>query len=718
MSTLATAAVAASSSSSSYSYNTANAASDVHLARLRVEWREAYANFRAWVPRFSLPVGTLHPVTWCFYDWGRRAHAEPLVCLHDAACTSDAFFRQVLALVPHGYRVVAVELPSGYSNAEHFVEGLHLFLDALGSTSTVRRVHLYGAGLGGFLALKYAQRRPERVASLVLTQAYMDSRKMRVSVHSSSSSSGLRRRDQEADGGGGSSSATLPPATLVNWMPDFSLRKTLYELLPQGRVSREVALAEEFLRARVAAMQRDQLTTRMTLATRPAEVGSIRLPEERITFLTAVPALAAAAAATAAAGGRGGDVGAGGASGRRRPGADASNTAAHDKESEAVHNEDDEDEVDDPRRAVGFGTRRASRRRAEAGAGAARSPAFAPRGKPCREYALVECLTSFPRARRALLKDGASAYPYLSWHEEVSMHLLVHMRRNAAPAGTPPSMPIPLREQASQRIVSRPLPPEEASVDEAAKHKDGSHGGGTKTHSSVGRRRAVDAAVADNDGNDTDYIENEASLTDDEQDEDKGTHVDSAAWQDAIDSSDRNAAASPPATDIVESDSLAMSSSFFEPRASRAADRDAAASSEVATTNSDETTERRPGVVEDTAHHRDSVECSAEHHERDVDSQASLSELDDGRPSRTPEHHRDGGGSTVDAHSPQTQQALALPSNAAVNVSSFSSASSDEWAAYRAEDAHRLAAERAQQQQQQRRAKEDERLLEWMRPGI
>lgn len=125
-----------------------------------------YGNFRAWVPRRQIPVGKKSSQDWVYYDWGRRAYAEPLVCVHDMIGDGDAFYQQVIYLSLRGYRVISVCLP----NAESFKElgeSFDLFLRAIGT----KRVHLYGAGLGGLLCLVVAAKHPERVRSLALTHA-------------------------------------------------------------------------------------------------------------------------------------------------------------------------------------------------------------------------------------------------------------------------------------------------------------------------------------------------------------------------------------------------------------------------------------------------------------------------------------------------------------------------------------------------------------------
>ena len=378
--------------------------------------RRAYADFRARIPRYRITVGVLEPIEWGFYDGGRRAHGEPLVCLPDTASTADSFFGVMRPLVAHGYRVVAVELPEVLDTVEAFVEAFHAFVDALSGTGAgFARVHLYGTGLGGFLALKYAQVHAARVASLALTEAYLDTRRVRTSMAHGVSSS-------------------LPPPSLASWLPEFALRKALLGLLPHSRVDKRVAAAEAFLRERVQAMTGRQVRSRLLLTTWPVTVGSVRLPEERITFVSGMPVAAIGAAAETPASSQKATAG-----GRARV-------------RDARHRDDDLDEADDPRRAIGFGTRRQSRTDLATTAVSPppetdhRSISVILRGRPSRETAIAECLLSFPRARRALLKCALGTYPQVSYYEQVGMHLLVHLRRHAAAVTTGRERPTAVAE--------------------------------------------------------------------------------------------------------------------------------------------------------------------------------------------------------------------------------------------------------------------------------
>lgn len=296
-----------------------------------MEGTTEYANFRAWVPRKILPVGTLSPQDWVYYDWGPRGFDEPLLCLHAVLGSAESFHLQTLELAKRGYRVISPQLPVYWSAAE-FCDGLHTFLDML----NVRRVHLYGAGLGGFLALQFSARRPERVVSVALTHTFLSTASVDHGIVYSPS--------------------------ILRWLPDFLVRGAVRGLCPSGPAPIHIAEAAEFVIRKTMAASREELASRLALlVTEATVVGRLRLSEERITWIDAAEHAASSATGTSTT---------------------------------------------------------------------------------------DEAKNVLPNARRALLKAGGE-FPYLGSAEEVSMHLVVHLRRNAAPPAEPLPLPPPARARAT-----------------------------------------------------------------------------------------------------------------------------------------------------------------------------------------------------------------------------------------------------------------------------
>ncbi|GJQ09440.1 hypothetical protein GpartN1_g1231.t1 [Galdieria partita] len=219
-----------------------------------------YANFRAWVPRNILSVGTINPKNFIYYDWGpRKAPIEPLICLHAVAGAAEVFFLQILGLAPRGYRIVSLEIPC-YFSVEEFCQGFQSFLDALG----FKKVHIYGADLGGFLGLCYASRNVEQVGSLVLTHSFSETSRIR---------------------------ATFPVSpSVIPWLPEFFLRKFLLERLPKGRMERRVAAATEFVISKIKLCDSEQLSSRLSLSTVPEKLDSASLQyfNGRVTILSSL----------------------------------------------------------------------------------------------------------------------------------------------------------------------------------------------------------------------------------------------------------------------------------------------------------------------------------------------------------------------------------------------------------------------------------------------
>jgi 2-hydroxy-6-oxonona-2,4-dienedioate hydrolase len=96
---------------------------------------------------------------------------KPLVLMHGTGGHLETYTHNLAALAQR-YRVIAYDFPGhGYSThakadleLDAYIEHLHGLLDAL----KLEQVHLEGESLGGWVAVKYAARHPERVESLIL----------------------------------------------------------------------------------------------------------------------------------------------------------------------------------------------------------------------------------------------------------------------------------------------------------------------------------------------------------------------------------------------------------------------------------------------------------------------------------------------------------------------------------------------------------------------
>lgn len=108
-------------------------------------------------------------------EWSTRVleagTGEPVVLMHGTGGHLEAFTRNIRALAER-FRVVLYDFPGhGWSTLStrdleihDYVDHLVGLLDALG----LERVHLSGESLGGWVAVKFAARHPERVGRMVL----------------------------------------------------------------------------------------------------------------------------------------------------------------------------------------------------------------------------------------------------------------------------------------------------------------------------------------------------------------------------------------------------------------------------------------------------------------------------------------------------------------------------------------------------------------------
>ena len=72
---------------------------------------EEYQGFRSAIPlqRIIVDVSETEK-TWKVYDTGPRHVRCPLICIPPVSGTADVYFKQLLNLSVHGYRVISVSL--------------------------------------------------------------------------------------------------------------------------------------------------------------------------------------------------------------------------------------------------------------------------------------------------------------------------------------------------------------------------------------------------------------------------------------------------------------------------------------------------------------------------------------------------------------------------------------------------------------------------------
>lgn len=383
---------------------------------------QEYANFRAWVPRNIVSVGVQHPQSWLYYDWGPRSYPEPLLCLHALIGSPESFFHQIISLAPRGYRVISVHI-AAYWTVSEYCDALHSFLDML----DLGRIHIYAAGLGALLATRYALRKPDRIASLILTHALLSlpytpppppqraptsgTTTASNNIASSPSSATTNTISTDTD----QQHSSMPPTptfvtsvvpyspAILRWLPPFLVRSAMRALLPSGRTSTEQAQAAEFLITQTMSESRDVLAARLALVVTASKQASASAKPPAPFFFSP----------------------------RRRT--DTSKTS----QSVSV--------VPNPNVVTLIDTL----------------------DRTQSALALSDHVaTNLRTARRAFLKEGGD-FPYLSAPDDVNVHLVVHLRRHApvpsGPMPTPP--PAKRRPLPSNLTVTPPSPHRQHSAD-------------------------------------------------------------------------------------------------------------------------------------------------------------------------------------------------------------------------------------------------------------
>ncbi|KAK7265512.1 hypothetical protein RJT34_33132 [Clitoria ternatea] len=208
-----------------------------------------YIHFKSQVPLHKIPIGTKQ---WRYYDFGPKV-VPPLICLPGTAGTADVYYKQIMSLSIKGYRVISVDIPRVWNHTE-WIQAFEKFLDAI----DVHHIHLYGTSLGGFLAQLFAQHRPRRVRSLVLSNSFLDTR---------------------------SFSAAMPWAPVVSWTPSFLLKRYVLTGIRDGPHEPFIADSVDFVVSQVETLSREDLASRLSLITNDASVGPLLLSDSSITIM-------------------------------------------------------------------------------------------------------------------------------------------------------------------------------------------------------------------------------------------------------------------------------------------------------------------------------------------------------------------------------------------------------------------------------------------------
>ncbi|KAI3687466.1 hypothetical protein L1987_81163 [Smallanthus sonchifolius] len=208
-----------------------------------------YIYFKSQVPLHKIPIGTKQ---WRYYDFGPKV-VPPLICIPGTAGTADVYYKQIMALSMKGYRVISIDIPHVWNNHE-WVQAFEKFLDVI----DVHRIHLYGTSLGGFLALLFAQHRPRRVKSLVLSNTFLETKYF---------------------------AAAMPWAPVVSWTPSFLLKRYVLTGILSGPHEPFIADSVDFVVAQVETLSREDLASRLTLTSNAASIGPLMLSDSLITII-------------------------------------------------------------------------------------------------------------------------------------------------------------------------------------------------------------------------------------------------------------------------------------------------------------------------------------------------------------------------------------------------------------------------------------------------
>ncbi|KAK2951610.1 putative Maspardin [Blattamonas nauphoetae] len=130
------------------------------------ELNDQLRTFRGNCALQRVTVGLRNPRTWKFYDQGDDTKA-PIIILPPSGGTPECFCKLFNDLPEKGIRLIAVQSPP-INDHDEWLESFSGFLDHI----KLKKAHILGCGLGGFLGLLYTRVNPKRVLSIILINSY------------------------------------------------------------------------------------------------------------------------------------------------------------------------------------------------------------------------------------------------------------------------------------------------------------------------------------------------------------------------------------------------------------------------------------------------------------------------------------------------------------------------------------------------------------------
>lgn len=200
-----------------------------------------YQSFRASIVQKKVVVDGSSELFWTVYDYGPRDVFCPVIFLPPASGTGDMFFRLLMSLGSDNTRAIAVDYP-GVSKLADWTKAFVQLLDSL----RLDQVHLFGVGLGGYLAQKFAQATitTQRVKSIIMCNSYCDSTKI----------------------------PSMPSSFSLALMPGFMMKRALCQGFPTDALQKDIADSLDFVAERLDDVERSSLSCRIQLRSQPGYV--------------------------------------------------------------------------------------------------------------------------------------------------------------------------------------------------------------------------------------------------------------------------------------------------------------------------------------------------------------------------------------------------------------------------------------------------------------
>eukprot|EP00919_Chromeraceae_sp_WS-2016_P005613 GHVR01013118.1.p1 GENE.GHVR01013118.1~~GHVR01013118.1.p1 ORF type:complete len:298 (-),score=58.31 GHVR01013118.1:176-1069(-) len=200
-------------------------------SRKALSLSDRYIEFKARNPLHKISLPRSENV-FTYYELGPTKDTPPLIFIHGLHGTAGVFFQQMEHLSSRGIRVISCQYPPLYTIKE-WCKAFQRFLEII----NVDEFHVFGAGLGGFLAQCFSQQKSLKMKSLILCNSYCST----------------------------FSDNIIPMVYPLRFLPHFTLKAFIIECFPKPPLPEAIHESFRFTLECIDSLDAKDLSSRLTL---------------------------------------------------------------------------------------------------------------------------------------------------------------------------------------------------------------------------------------------------------------------------------------------------------------------------------------------------------------------------------------------------------------------------------------------------------------------